>query len=67
MIQRIRAAIDLEPDDAWLSALPTGRPKAQAKNRGRHQYTLSQFGLDAHNIRRRFADYIKTYDLGVKS
>ena len=67
VIQRIRAAIDLEPDDAWLSALPTGRPKAPAKNRGRHQYTLSQFGLDAHNIRRRFADYIKTYDLGVKS
>ena len=57
-------AVDLEHNDAWLKSLPTGCKNKQEKNRERHQYTLSQFGLDADNIRRRFADYIKTYDLG---
>ena len=63
VIERIRDAVDLEPGDAWLSALPTGRQKKQAQHDERHQYALSQFGLDAHSIRRRFAGYIKTYDL----
>ncbi|MGB5749319.1 MAG: sulfotransferase [Desulfobacterales bacterium] len=63
VIQRILDAADLEPDDPWLNSLPSGRTKKQDKNGERHQYTLSQFGLDADNIRRRFADYIETYDL----
>jgi hypothetical protein len=62
-IQRILDGVELERDDAWLNALPTGRQNAQKKNRNRHQYTLSQFGLDADTINRRFADYIKTYEL----
>jgi hypothetical protein len=62
-IQRILDGAELERDDAWLRALPTGRQKVQEKNRDRHQYTLSQFGLDADTVNRRFADYIKTYEL----
>ncbi len=63
VIQRILATADLEPYDPWLNSLPSGRTKKQENNGERHQYTLSQFGLDADNIRRRFNDYIKTYDL----
>jgi len=63
VIQRILDAVDLIPDDAWLKALQAGRPKKQENNHERHQYTLSQFGLDTRSIRRRFGDYIKTYDL----
>ena len=63
VIQRILATADLEPDDPWLNSLPSGRTKKQEKNRECHQYALSQFGLDEDNIRGRFADYIKTYDL----
>ena len=63
VIQRILDAADLEPDDPWLNFLPSGHKKKQERNRKRHQYTLSQFGLDADKIRRRFADYIQTYVL----
>ena len=63
VIQRILDAVDLEHNDAWLKSLPTGCKNKQEKNRERHHHTLSQFGLDADNIRRRFVDYIKTYDL----
>jgi hypothetical protein len=62
-IQRILDRIGLERDEAWLNALSTGRQKLQEKNRDRHQYALSQFGLDADTVNRRFADYIKTYEL----
>ena len=61
-IQRIIDRIGLERDEAWLDALPTGRQKVPEKNRDRHQYALSQFGLDADTVNRRFADYIKTYE-----
>ena len=63
VIQRILAAIDLTPDDAWLNSLPTGRRNSQEQNRERHRYTLSQFGLDADTINQRFDGYIKTYNL----
>ena len=63
VIQRILAAIDLAPDDAWLNSLPTGRQNSQEQNRERHRYTLSQFGLDADTINQRFDGYIKTYNL----
>jgi len=62
-IQRILDGAALERDDAWLRALPTGRQKVQEKKRDRHQYTLSQFGLGADTVNRRFADYIKKHEL----
>ena len=62
-IRRILGAAELEGDDAWLNALPTGRPKVPEQNRDRHPYALAQFGLDADTVNRRFADYIKTYEL----
>ena len=62
-IQRILDRAELERDDTWMGALPTGRQKVQEKNRNRHQYALSQFGLDADTVNRHFTDYIKTYEL----
>jgi len=63
VIQRILAAVDLAPDDAWLNALPTAGSKPPENNRERHRYSLSQFGVKSDDVRRRFTDYIKTYDL----
>jgi hypothetical protein len=62
-IQRVIDRVALKRDDAWLGALPTGRQKKQETNRDRHPYTLSQFGLDADTVNRRFADYINAYEL----
>ena len=62
-IQRILDRAELERDDTWMGALPTGRQKVQEKNRNRHQYALSQFGLDADTVNRHFTYYIKTYEL----
>ena len=62
-IQRILDRIGIERDEAWLNSLPTGRQKAQTQNGARHQFILSQFGLDVETVNRRFADYIKTYEL----
>jgi hypothetical protein len=61
-IQRILDRVGIEGDETWLNCLPTGRQKAQKPNGASHQYILSQFGLDADTVHRRFADYIKTYE-----
>jgi hypothetical protein len=63
VIRRIIAAVDLAPDDAWLNTLPGGSSKQSENNRECRQYSLSQFGLKADDVRRCFADYINTYDL----
>ena len=63
VLDRILDAVNLGPDKAWLSALPIGRKERQEKIRDRHHYNLSQFGLDANQIRERFASYIETYGL----
>ena len=42
MIGRIRDAVDLEPDDAWLSALPTGRQKNKSN-------TMSAININCRN------------------
>ena len=59
----MKIGAELELDEAWLNVLPTGRQKVQEENRDRHQYALSQFGLDADTVNRRFADYINAYEL----
>ena len=62
VIQRILDRAGLEPNAAWLRAIPvasTIRPQAPT---GSQPYTLSQFGLDADQIRERFAAYIDTHD-----
>ncbi|MGD9301038.1 MAG: sulfotransferase [Desulfobacterales bacterium] len=63
VLGRILEAVNLKPDDARLRALPIGRKERQEKIQARHLYNLSQFGLDANQIRERFATYIETYGL----
>lgn len=64
VIQRIVDRTDLEPDDDWLRSIPAARTINQTAAAGHPFYTLSQFGLDADQIRERFATYIDTYDWG---
>jgi len=61
VIQQIMDRTDLEPDDAWLRSIPAARTINQATFAAYQTYTLSQFGLDADQIRERFASYIDTY------
>ena len=62
-IERIYAACDRELDDrarkavaACVSANPKGRF-------GTHGYRLEDFGLEAHVLRERFADYVERYGI----
>jgi len=64
VIRRIIAAAGLEPDGDWLKTLPHEAGKQPQNKRGRHRYNLEQFGLRPEDVRRRFGDYIKTYDIG---
>ncbi len=64
VINQVLDAVDLVPHKAWINSLQAAQKRKPEIERQRHQYTLSQFGLDADDIRERFAAYIKTYDLG---
>jgi len=64
VINQVLDAVDLVPHNAWINSLQAAQKRKPEIKRRRHQYTLSQFGLDADDIRERFAAYIKTYDLG---
>ena len=64
VINQVLDAVDLVPPNAWINSLQAAQKRKPEIKRQRHQYTLSQFGLDADDIRERFAAYIKTYDLG---
>ena len=64
VINQVLDAVDLLPPNGWLNSLQAAQKRKPEIERQRHQYTLSQFGLDADDIRERFGAYIKTYDLG---
>ena len=64
VIQRILDRAGLEPDAAWLRSIPTACTENQATPAAYPAFSLSQFGLDADQIRERFATYIDTYDWG---
>ncbi|MEJ2284165.1 MAG: sulfotransferase [Desulfobacterales bacterium] len=64
VIQKVLDRAGLEPDAAWLRSIPTACTENQATPAAYPAFSLSQFGLDADQIRERFATYIDTYDWG---
>lgn len=49
--------------EAWTKSLKINSMASKKKRPQHHHYTLSQFGLEADQIRERFSSYIENYDL----
>ena len=63
VIRRIVDWSGLEPDEAWLSTMPTARSNKKGDRVGNHAYTLSEYGLDPDQIYDRFETYMKSYGI----
>ena len=57
-----RSGVDTDEADRAIRAFRAENPQGK---HGAHSYTLEEFGLDAGEIRERFADYIELY--GIES
>jgi hypothetical protein len=64
-IERIYDHFEIPYSDAADRAIRAFREANPPGKHGSHSYTLEEFGLDAGEIRERFADYIDAY--GIRS
>ena len=64
-LARAYEQIGLEFSDASEEAVRGWASGHEPGAHGRHTYELSDFGLDADQVRERFAPYLATYDAGA--
>ena len=62
-IGRILKAVNLANDKLRMNFFPDNSTARPAKEKMRHRYELSQFGIDPNEIRDRFAGFMETFDL----
>ena len=63
VIQHILQTTGIETAPDWLNAIRADGKNKKQPNPSGHHYALSQFHLDENEVRERFADYIRDYDL----
>ena len=63
VINQVQSTINLGESEAWSKSLQANPKSMEEKVPGRHHYAMTQFGLDADQIRQRFSRYIENYDL----
>jgi hypothetical protein len=62
VIQQIVQRTGLAPDEVWLSTIPAAGVQKSGAHAANYPYTLSEFGLDAEQIREGFETYIKSFN-----
>jgi hypothetical protein len=62
VIQQIVQRTGLAPDEVWLSTIPAAGVQKSGAHAANYPYTLSEFGLDAEQIRECFETYIKSFN-----
>jgi len=63
VIRHILQTTEIATNPDWLNAIRTDEKNKERSTSSRHHYALSQFNLDENEVRERFSDYIRDFDL----